>query len=122
VSVRMRELWRRMGEAIRWPWRPRFPERPSPAVGEFVEAAFANAAGTRPYRLYRPASAPAGRTPMLVMLHGCKQDPLDFATGTRMNAWAEALGWRVLYPGQTKAANPWRCWNWFRRVNQQAGR
>lgn len=99
----------------------RLPARPAPAAGEFVDASFTNAAGTRPYRLYRPARRGPRRAPLLVMLHGCKQDPQDFAAGTRMNEWAEALGWRVLYPGQPGSANQWGCWNWFRRGNQQRG-
>jgi poly(hydroxyalkanoate) depolymerase family esterase len=95
--------------------------RPLPARGAFEQATFGNGAGTRPYRLYRPAKRGWGRTGLLVMLHGCKQDPDDFARGTRMNEWAEALGWCVLYPGQPRSAHPWGCWNWFRRGNQQRG-
>ena len=44
-----------------------------------------------------------GRLPLLVMLHGCKQDGPDFATGTRMNAEAERLGLLVVYPGGAMA-------------------
>ena len=32
------------------------------------------------------------------MLHGCKQDPDDFATGTNMNAISELNGMLVAYP------------------------
>jgi poly(hydroxyalkanoate) depolymerase family esterase len=94
---------------------------PLPARGSFIDDSFGNGAGTRPYRLYRPAKRRWSRAPLLVMLHGCKQDPADFAAGTRMNEWAEALGWCVLYPGQPRSANTWGCWNWFRRGNQQRG-
>jgi len=68
----------------------------------------------RPYRLYLPvdydASAPM---PLVVMLHGCKQDGETFAAGTRMNALADRERFTVLYPEQRTLANPDRCWNWF---------
>lgn len=73
------------------------------------------------YRLYLPASAGPGPWPLLVMLHGCKQDPDDFARGTDMNAQAEAQGWAVLYPQQSRRRNLHLCWNWFLRANQRRG-
>jgi poly(hydroxyalkanoate) depolymerase family esterase len=53
------------------------------------------------------------------MLHGCTQHPDDFAAGTRMNAVAGERGWLVLYPAQTDAVNPARCWSWFKRHHQR---
>src|SRR5690606_8522542 len=44
------------------------------------------AAGARRYFLYKPPGmALAERLPLLVMLHGCGQDPNAFALSTRMN-------------------------------------
>jgi poly(3-hydroxybutyrate) depolymerase len=57
-----------------------------------------------------------------LMVHGCTQDPDDFAAGTRMNEAARSRGCVVLYPAQSKQANPQRCWNWFKRSHQQRGR
>jgi poly(hydroxyalkanoate) depolymerase family esterase len=66
------------------------------------------------YRLYLPSgSASRDSLPLMVMLHGCTQDPLSFAEGTRMNTLAEVGRFAVLYPAQSKRSNPMRCWNWF---------
>lgn len=64
------------------------------------------------YRLFVPRDARVPM-PLVVMLHGCRQDAEDFARGTRMDAIASARGWCVLYPEQSQRANGMRCWNWF---------
>ena len=78
-----------------------------------------NMGGMRAYKLYIPSGARTQPLPLVVMLHGCKQNPDDFAAGTRMNHLAESEGFFVLYPAQTKAANGLGCWNWFRGANQR---
>jgi len=52
------------------------------------------------------------------MLHGCTQDPDDFAVGTGMNRLAEEHGFIVAYPKQPMKANQAACWNWFSPADQ----
>jgi len=95
----------------------RAPEVESP--GRFIAGAFTNHAGSREYKLYVPRGRRGRAFPLVVMLHGCMQTPDDFATGTRMNGYAEQEGWCVVYPAQTGSANVSRCWNWFKTADQQ---
>jgi poly(hydroxyalkanoate) depolymerase family esterase len=85
----------------------------------FVEGSFTNRHGARRYKLFIPSGRAQRAAPLLVMLHGCLQDPDDFALGTRMNAIAEEHGIFVLYPEQSEAANHTRCWNWFDAAHQR---
>jgi poly(hydroxyalkanoate) depolymerase family esterase len=82
-------------------------------VGQFLSLSYANRLGRRAYKLYVPSSYDGRPAPLIVMLHGCKQNPDDFAAGTRMNALAEHEGFLVAYPAQTTRANGANCWNWF---------
>jgi poly(hydroxyalkanoate) depolymerase family esterase len=83
------------------------------APGRFIKRSFANAAGTRAYKTYLPVRYRGQSLPLIVMLHGCKQTPDDFAAGTRMNQLADELGFIVVYPAQARRANFSCCWNWF---------
>ena len=91
---------------------------PVPAGARFETRQHAGACGARAYRLYVPARPAEGPRPLVVMLHGCTQDPEDFAAGTRMNELAEEFGFLVCYPAQSQAANASRCWNWFNGSDQ----
>jgi poly(hydroxyalkanoate) depolymerase family esterase len=88
----------------------------------FEDYSFANAAGSRTYKLYVPSGYDGGALPLIVMLHGCTQSPDDFAAGTRMNEIAEEQNFIVAYPAQSKAANSSKCWNWFNPTDQQRGK
>ena len=94
---------------------------PMPPGARFLSKSFSNEAGTRPYKLYVPASYRGEPVPLVVLLHGCSQSPDDFAAGTGMNAAAERLGCLVAYPGQTAQAQPQKCWKWFSAEDQQRG-
>ncbi|MDC8757771.1 alpha/beta hydrolase family esterase [Janthinobacterium fluminis] len=104
--------------------RKRRPAAPPPELApgaQFVGGSFRNHAGGRDYKLYIPSSFHGQAMPLLVMLHGCTQNPDDFANGTRMNAVAEEKQCFVVYPAQAKSANNSRCWNWFNALDQQRG-
>ena len=90
----------------------------STLAGRFVLASYTNRSGTRAYKTYIPARGEGRARPLVVMLHGCKQNPDDFAAGTRMNELADEMGFIVAYPEQASAANGSRCWNWFQEADQ----
>jgi len=100
----------------------RFAPASVPEGGRFVERSYTNSAGTRSYKLYIPSGYNGQAIPLIVMLHGCTQNPDDFATGTRMNELAEEHTFLVAYPAQAGNANMQRCWNWFQAADQQRGR
>ncbi len=76
-------------------------------------------AGSRPYFVYTPTHYQVGTAvPLLVMLHGCTQTPLDFANSTGMNQLAEQHNFIVVYPQQTALYNSALCWNWYEPANQ----
>jgi poly(hydroxyalkanoate) depolymerase family esterase len=98
--------------------QPEGSENQSPLKGKFLSLSASTPAGSRTYKLYVPESyAPGGA--LVVMLHGCKQHPDDFAAGTGMNALAEEHGCLVAYPAQSKNANGSNCWNWFQAGDQR---
>ena len=90
--------------------------------GRFLTETYSGPAGTRAYRLYVPRGYTGQPVPLVVLLHGCTQGPEDFATGTGMNALAEAQTFLVAYPAQAATENSSRCWNWHEAAHQSGAR
>ncbi|WP_338452844.1 PHB depolymerase family esterase [Niallia oryzisoli] len=96
-------------------------------MGEFLDFIYQDFK----YKLYVPCEYnPDQEYPLLVMLHGCGQNPDDFAAGTNMNTLAEKENFLVLYPDMNHPLNPsdpagynpYGCWNWFLDKNQHRGK
>ena len=90
--------------------------------GSFIVGSCTNNAGTRAYKLYVPSGFQGKPLPLIVMLHGCKQNPDDFAAGTAMNRLAEQHNCLVVYPSQIRRSNGFNCWNWFNPAHQKRDR
>ena len=102
------------------------PEVRKPTAATLGQGEFAGGVHTqtsRPlrYKLFVPPEAAGRSLPLVVMLHGCTQNPDDFAAGTGMNALACEQGFFVLYPEQSRKANPQGCWSWFKHNHQRRG-
>ena len=115
LFARLRDWLRKQSGRPRGSWIEGSAEAPG------ARLAFAPwAGGLRPYRLYLPPGLDAATTaPLWVWLHGCRQTPYAFATGSRVALAADEAGAVVLLPRQLRRANPFRCWNWFDRDTQQ---
>lgn len=104
---------------MNFPFHKTTRNAPEPvAPGEFTSHTYESGSENRGYKLYVPTLRSARPRPLLMMLHGCKQNPDDFAAGTRMNELADVHGFLVAYPAQTSRANNASCWSWFKPLEQ----
>jgi poly(hydroxyalkanoate) depolymerase family esterase len=94
------------------------PPVPVPDGAAYLTRTFTCEAGSRDYTVYVPSHTDGRKRPLIIMLHGCTQNPNDFAVGTGMNRLAEEHGFIVAYPGQPMTANQSGCWNWFNLTDQ----
>nr|WP_026283518.1 PHB depolymerase family esterase [Rhizobium sp. 2MFCol3.1] len=73
--------------------------------------------GSNPGRLLMKSFAAQDllpKSPLVVVLHGCRQTPESFDAASGITRLAKARGFAVLFPQQTASNNPHRCFNWFR--------
>ncbi|MGP9767137.1 extracellular catalytic domain type 1 short-chain-length polyhydroxyalkanoate depolymerase [Halomonas sp. AOP13-D3-9] len=118
VPAAWRDKWMKFRGGMAQPEQaPSDSEEAQP--GAFTAGRFTNHVGARDYKLYIPSGYTGQALPLVVMLHGCTQNPDDFAAGTEMNRLAEEQQCCVLYPAQPMTANHSRCWNWFKAEDQQ---
>jgi len=112
----------RAGRAI-WQKPAYVPEKAPPEVfgDNFPSRSYRGEAGSLNYRLYIPTDYAKRDLALVLMLHGCTQNPEDFALGTQMNALADEFGLVVAYPHQPRSANSQGCWNWFDKRHQHRG-
>ncbi len=79
--------------------------------------------GSNPGRIrmykYLPPNMPHN-APLVVSLHGCLQDAALYSR-VGWKALAEELKFYVVFPEQSVANNPYRCWNWFQRDDTRRG-
>jgi len=87
----------------------RSPKRSPDSPGLAIRAG-----GARHFRLHRPAGTRRdAKLPLVVLLHGCRQDAQAIAAVTRMNRLADRERFLVLYPEQDRLAHSQGCWNWY---------
>ncbi|KFA94525.1 extracellular catalytic domain type 1 short-chain-length polyhydroxyalkanoate depolymerase [Archangium violaceum] len=91
-------------------------------AGSWVHGSYTNLWGTRGFQLWVPDGyVPGQRIPLVVGLHGCLQNPDQFAGLTRLNEKADAETFLVLYPNQSTTSNGTQCWNFMLATNQERG-
>jgi poly(hydroxyalkanoate) depolymerase family esterase len=97
-------------------------QAPAAGKGEWVSGSAGSTSGSRKYMLWVPGTYdPQVVSPLVLMLHGCRQKPEELAEISGMNAVAERNNFLVVYPEQPIRANLLRCWNWFERKHQSRG-
>ena len=89
--------------------------------GSFTSRIFPHVERNLSYMLYVPSHNLGHERSLVIMLHGCTQNPSDFALGTQMNVLAEEFNLVVAYPLQPRTANSSGCWNWFDARHQKPG-
>lgn len=100
--------------ALAWSPRPG-TGKPGIVLGRTHEIpAFGSNPGALRMLLYAPSTMPPPGAPLIILLHGCRQDPARFATDSGWLALAERLGIPLVMPEQVTANNRNRCFNWYR--------
>ncbi|MCY1080862.1 extracellular catalytic domain type 1 short-chain-length polyhydroxyalkanoate depolymerase [Archangium lansingense] len=92
-------------------------------AGSWVHGSYTNLWGSRGFQLWVPTGYQPGEAlPLVVALHGCFQNPDQFAGLSRLNQKADAEKFLVLYPNQATLFNGTQCWNFMIATNQERDR
>ena len=112
LADQVRSLW---SEALPQAFVAPLTEPLTTALHPHVPAAreFSPNPGELTLHSFQPHHLPMG-APLVVLLHGCGQDPEHFATESGWRALALRHHFALLMPGQTEENNRQRCFNWFR--------
>lgn len=73
----------------------------------------------RTYALFLPENTPTKNLPLLVLLHGCRQNATRILEGTMLEKEAQKYKFAILAPEQPALLNPFHCWNWFLGYQQE---
>jgi poly(hydroxyalkanoate) depolymerase family esterase len=115
----------RGGSSVTGPSGGRSAPASAPAAalpGQAFSGTFSNSAGSLDYTGYVPTSYNASSAvPLVVALHGCTETADGFRQLTRWDQLAEAKGFVVVFPQQSKDNNYLKCWNWFQTAHMQRG-
>jgi poly(hydroxyalkanoate) depolymerase family esterase len=91
---------------------------PSKLPGTPFSGTFSNGAGSLVYQGYVPSTYKSGTAvPLVVALHGCTESADEFRQLTRWDDLAQAKGFIVVFPQQSKSANNMNCWNFFQQAH-----
>jgi feruloyl esterase len=120
--------FRRLVDQVRHLWASDRPAtaftapvaEPMARPGEPQTGGFGPNPGALTLQSYMPHHLPTG-APLVVLLHGCGQNPEDFATESGWRALAMQHHFALLMPGQTDDNNRQRCFNWFRAEDMTRG-
>ncbi|MGA0532752.1 alpha/beta hydrolase family esterase [Hansschlegelia sp. KR7-227] len=94
------------------------PKRAKPRLEETLSF------GANPGALRMLSYAPPGLkpgAPLVVVLHGCTQNAIDYDASSGWSRLAEAEGFAVLYPEQRAGNNAHGCFNWFQLADASRG-
>ncbi len=89
----------------------------SPSIA-FATKSEINVQGRR-FVVVGPNSRPTQKRPLLLLLHGCKQNPEIILEGTRLDQVAVSKNFYILAPEQSVFENYDHCWNWFLASEQK---
>ena len=91
------------------------------AAGRTFSGTYKRGGASLRYSGYLPSSYHGSARPLVVALHGCTQSAGQFRQQTRWARSAEANGFIVVFPQQSRANNFLKCWDFFQAANMKRG-